>query len=542
MRKKLLCAGAAILMTAPLAPCAAQVTIKPSVVKRQLKASPALEVQRVDLAALYATLPEATLEYSFDGDVAPITDVVYVDPKGKYRGVEFRTNAYKNSKVHAVRWQVTRAPFAGPIDAPAALIASGTTANQVFEIDFGDIARKAGLIVEASTAKQTLKPSVNTKRLRRLLDKADKSEADSSAPQVNQSPATTMTSTRTQSAPASKFYVRVIPVDPANTSRIVGKPSGALPVIWAEKPNQEVAPIGFEPVSQESFNLSFAGFTYHPSVTIERWPSGCEDIPRDDGADFGDVVADIPETVVEFVNWASEAYADLKNIVISIAADLLPFVPEEVLSIALDVAMASAGLPPSLPNVDQLMEGGADYLAVQMAAQIPTPASGVLAEMAAEEARAEIQRRTKEAILASAREIAKKRKNDTKWCTRYISDPYFEAKVRNKGSQTAENISLKVKANTGLLDDIYVPIEQLKPGEELIIPIAYREAKNVPWKWVSQMPEKDKEAALNQWWRDYSEAKFNFTFILPQTRTCYGDGRCDGDMKMVYKTVTRRWD
>lgn len=547
MQHPFIMGAAALLMTSALcAPCAAQITLKPSAAaKEQLQrsaAAPALK--QIDLRAINASLPQATLEYYFYGDAAPITHMKYVDPAAADRKVEFRTNIFAKSNVHAVRWQVTRAPFAGPLESPAALVESGNATNSVFAIDFGDIARKTGLVVEASTARQSLKPTVNTKRLRALLPgvaKPQSAQPETSAPQIDPSVAA-VTKGIIAVRPAPRFYVRVIPVDPAKPERIIGKPSEALPVIWGVKPNRQLAPTGFDVASEESFDLSFAGFVYHPSVTIENWPKGCEPIPRDDGKNAGEVAEDLGEYAIDLVNWASVAYADLKNIVISIAAELLPFVPEEVLSIALDVAMASAGLPPSLPNVDQLMEGGADYLAVQMAAQIPTPASGVLAEMAADEARAEIQRRTKEAILKSAHDIAKKKKDDTKWCRRYVSDPYFDVTIRNKGKQAANNVGLRMSANSDLLESVYLPVERLEPGQSLTLPIAYREAKNVPWAWVSQIPSEDKRAAEIQWWTDYGAAQFSFAFYLPHARRCFGDGRCEEDNDMVYKTTTQRWD
>ncbi|MEZ5922638.1 MAG: hypothetical protein R3C60_14995, partial [Parvularculaceae bacterium] len=498
-KRNLLVAAAA--MTFAAAPALAQIKINPGVA--------ALKSKPVDLAAIDSSLPQATLAYYFYGDVAPKTDVIYVDPAAKYRGVEFRTNIFKKSDVHAVRWQVSRAPFAGPPANPAALVDSGVSTIGVFEIDFADMAKKAGLDVpSAPTAtKPGLKKTFDPNRLKKLVPKAPQSgEAPKLDPSVR---AAIAGAGAVKFSP--RFYVRVIPVDPANPSRIIGKPSDALPVIWGPKPDRQVEATGFQTVSQETFNLAVTKFIYHPSKTIEKWPAGCEEIPRDEGKDAIDVTGDAASAAVDLVNWASEAYGDLKNIVISAVGDLLPFIPREALSIALDVAMASAGLPPSLPNVDQLMEGGADYLAVQMASQIPTPASGVLAEMAADEARAEIQRRTKEAILKSAHDIASRQKSQTKWCTRYISDPYFEVSVTNKGDKTAEKVWLTMKPTTALLDPVTMGIESIAPDETLVLPIAYRSAKNIPWKWVSQIPEKDKEAAANQWWRDYYAARFGFS-------------------------------
>ncbi|MBB1062181.1 hypothetical protein [Marilutibacter spongiae] len=143
-------------------------------------------------------------------------------------------------------------------------------------------------------------------------------------------------------------------------------------------------------------------------------------------------IGEAPGALVDLVNWASAAYADLKQMVVSLVASLLPFVPDSAVSFALDAAMAAVGLPPSIPNVDELMEGGADYLAVQMAAQILTPASGPLAGMAAREARDRIREQTRKALLEAAHDIARKRADATTWCMRRITEPYFEV-TENRG-------------------------------------------------------------------------------------------------------------
>src|SRR5690606_29426690 len=152
-----------------------------------------------------------------------------------------------------------------------------------------------------------------------------------------------------------------------------------------EKPLPDTDMSGWEVASTTHWDLRLVSFRFQPAVSIDRWPSGCKDIPRDEGRDAGDVISDIPDAAVDLVNWASEAYADLKQMAVSLVGTLLPFVPESVIEVALDSALAAAGIPPSIPNFDQLMSGGADYLATQMVEQMPVPASGVLADMAYEQ-------------------------------------------------------------------------------------------------------------------------------------------------------------
>ncbi len=83
----------------------------------------------------------------------------------------------------------------------------------------------------------------------------------------------------------------------------------------------------------------------------------------------------IGEWVVGAVNWVSETYADLKNAVISIVGSLIPdaLCDNSCVGFALDATLASMGIPPSLPNFDQLVNMGLDYIAEQAVAQIGLP-------------------------------------------------------------------------------------------------------------------------------------------------------------------------
>ena len=67
-------------------------------------------------------------------------------------------------------------------------------------------------------------------------------------------------------------------------------------------------------------------------------------------------------------NWASDAYQWAKDQVIELASILtFDLIPRDVFVFALDAAMASMGIPPDIPNLDQLMKEGVDGLAKEMA-------------------------------------------------------------------------------------------------------------------------------------------------------------------------------
>jgi len=78
----------------------------------------------------------------------------------------------------------------------------------------------------------------------------------------------------------------------------------------------------------------------------------------------------IVDIVVKVVNWASTSFARLKAGIISFIASIFPLIPDSLrgylnvaLTMLVDSGLASLGIPPSLPNFDQLANGGLDYLA-----------------------------------------------------------------------------------------------------------------------------------------------------------------------------------
>jgi hypothetical protein len=85
------------------------------------------------------------------------------------------------------------------------------------------------------------------------------------------------------------------------------------------------------------------------------------------------------ESVVDFVtdavNWVSSAYSDLKNTVVSFVANFVPssLCDKSCLGTLLDAGLAAMGIPPSLPNFDQLVNEGLDYLAAEAVAQLGIP-------------------------------------------------------------------------------------------------------------------------------------------------------------------------
>jgi hypothetical protein len=77
-------------------------------------------------------------------------------------------------------------------------------------------------------------------------------------------------------------------------------------------------------------------------------------------------------------DWVSEAYEWPKEQLVNAAASMLDQLPgidcdascKDLLKKGLDAGLVAIGVPPALPNADELMEDGLDYLAAQASAQI----------------------------------------------------------------------------------------------------------------------------------------------------------------------------
>ena len=90
------------------------------------------------------------------------------------------------------------------------------------------------------------------------------------------------------------------------------------------------------------------------------------------------------EVVAKVVNWASASFALLKGGIVAFIAKNFPGIPdswrgylETALTMLADYGLASLGIPPTLPNFDQLSNQGLDYLAKEGLAAAGVPADAV---------------------------------------------------------------------------------------------------------------------------------------------------------------------
>jgi hypothetical protein len=103
----------------------------------------------------------------------------------------------------------------------------------------------------------------------------------------------------------------------------------------------------------------------------------------------GGLVTGFVDAVGDAVNDAAALWETVKKAVVKIAAGVISAVGvpcdatcQSLLTTGLNIALASAGIPPSLPNMQQIKQQGIEYVAAQVADQSPVPGTGVLVEHA----------------------------------------------------------------------------------------------------------------------------------------------------------------
>ena len=190
----------------------------------------------------------------------------------------------------------------------------------------------------------------------------------------------------------------------------------------------------------------------------------------------------------------SNAYANAKASVVSLV-DYVPFIGDDAraylkkaATYAIDYGLMSIGLPPTLPNIDQLAEQGMDYVlkvAVEEALQAAgVPADSLAAQEITEKVRGEvaagITNELENAILAQKQNPLKADflRLDT---SRLYEPAYVDVFVCNY-SKTRATRAGSVGVRTGNGHDVYsprsVPIPVLQPGEHMVIRIYLDHLRN----------------------------------------------------------------
>jgi hypothetical protein len=226
-----------------------------------------------------------------------------------------------------------------------------------------------------------------------------------------------------------------------------------------------------------------------------------------------DAITDFFGSIVDFVakiaNWVSKAYADLKSGLINIVVSALPGDLQGPLRTALtalvDYGLASMGIPPTLPNFDDLANMGTDYLASVAMQQAGIPADSIL-EYGAQELAGKIG----DSLTASAKggspnpmnwDFVKLDPDDLyrpAYLTLELYNPYDTPTPAGKLSFTADKfMDMTKNGSDSAITYIYaaygssyvclykpvfgMEIPPLAPGQHLTVPVILEEYAGIPF-------------------------------------------------------------
>lgn len=359
----------------------ATVTRAPRPVARPAPAGPSTSkpalgpIGNAAVGNLLLAYPEgADLYYCTSGCELRIDSDITLDPEGKLRSVNFTGDVSKDPHAGGFVWQVTTARFptfgkgTASDFAPPQLVASGEFIGAVHDIpiDFGALGGPAG---------SRNKPGI--------------------------------------------FYVRILPVVAPGKKVLAGTPSNVIKVYYGQKPPPQPPLQLANSNPPYLFDLKLVSFTPPVFEDPNKW--GCLTITGYDpevsgifksayplgnlcpksykGAGYGinsvgDFVDWASGGLIDLWDWISEKYNDIKTLAVDIAMNYTPFglqcqaVAAAVSSgdaagycraaaeIGVNAGMVALGVPPSIPDYNQLIDQGVDG-AVALAADQITEQTGI---------------------------------------------------------------------------------------------------------------------------------------------------------------------
>lgn len=216
--------------------------------------------------------------------------------------------------------------------------------------------------------------------------------------------------------------------------------------------------------------------------------------------DLWDYVEDVIDSIGEFlkavykiINFVANSYNMIKSeLVLQIANGLTALgapceeVCQMVISSGLGIGQAALGMPPSLPNFDQMMDQGVDYLVKEISSQMTgaeLPFTQDFVEATAKKTLSEARK----TISKYLEDEAIKQKIPMKPDPDYLYNPaQLKVTIKNIGTETGSgSVDFRYTESAPGLDvdlvtrDLFVPsklnIPLVNPGESLTIPIVLTE-------------------------------------------------------------------
>ncbi|WP_457941080.1 hypothetical protein [Mesorhizobium sp. 10J20-29] len=344
------------------------------------------------------------------------------------------------------------------------------------------------------------------------------------------------------------LHVRVLPLAAAGFGQVVGQPSNVMRIFYgAELPPQE--PFQFYStleVPGSRPDLELTKLVFEPYRYVTRWPPKCKTWEEKYGDDDKNILEEIGGFFSGAWNWASKAYQWVKDRVVDVVNTLtLDLIPESVLGFALDTALATMGIPPNIPNLDQLMKEGIDGLAQEVAktsvSQIPSAdlaanvgnlaaditieaAAGMAEQQLRERLQDELEKRSRQALLAAADEIARQTAQAGKGslCKPTSFHPKFRITVLNRGDKSLTGVEISASAGPVYRGATWTV--DLDPHESMtLVAVGTPILPNGPYSSTLLYPAEREKEDLQRWWNEVLNVKrAKIEVLLPGGLLCMG--------------------
>jgi hypothetical protein len=341
------------------------------------------------------------------------------------------------------RWEMSRAPFAsyGPWQATPGIGYAGTADGVQFTVNLNPYApRPPGWPVAVSAASQP-QPGAGTAVAGSLSGTQAPTFSNRSgippdlmgAPSGSRGQLTPLPDLPPAVQVSLSLFVRVVPLDAAGNDADLPSNFVELRFGPAEKPTPfdpnpkhwpVVSFVSYRPVQGYAFdwqcwveagtditapvfwNLGIeTGTTDKQAILFKKGTT--RNVCGDDGDsivdDFVDAVGGFIDMMGDFVDWVSKTYADLKSEVASTIVSAIPGCSEKpacagAVQMGLNAGLAALGMPPDLPDFEQLQAMGEGYLVDAIAQQVAAKSGVPFADAAAKEALKEFIAKGKEAM------------------------------------------------------------------------------------------------------------------------------------------------
>lgn len=328
------------------------------------------------------------------------------------------------------------------------------------------------------------------------------------------------------------------------------------PIRWAYSDWTHYYEVVRQPTQKEYYTLIPEMFLPKPNALMEDLPVGTvihfTPPPPEDTSwlqDAWNAVTSFFSSLTNFLsdvaNWVSESYDELKADLVTFVASNLPLVPPDLrdelhaaLTYGLDYGLASVGIPPSLPNFDELSSMGADYLAATALEQAGIPANEITTDTVKK-----LGDKVSDGLVEKANKGGSPNPLNWSFVKPYAPaiyrQAYIEFEISNPSSEETPPGILKGKvfrelesselgdsnkmdistAYGGLYFELYrrvsdVQIPRLLPGQTLRIPIFLEEYTDATYPWA-KLPVQPNDFLKMYNYFDHFTFSFNIEFILP---------------------------